>query len=309
MKRLLCLFILTVGASVNAGENNKYIPASCNTLMGLNVAKITKIPAFQAILNDTSNTDLNELKSYGLSPDNISSVLIGMDTNKAATDPINFEKNPDVIIIATMNNVIDISKILESAKKEKVTIKSVNYKGVPVTLMTKEGKTMALTSLGEKTLAIGGSDMIKRAILLKQGESKDSFTNNKELSQLIKTEKMLWLVGNIPAMPAVSPEQAMGNPMANAATQIKAFTLDGDYAKELAINANLLCKTAQAAAQLSAMGQMVLGMATSNPDSPIKPGALKLTTEESTIKISLNLDQETIQKMTAMAAPMVNAPK
>ena len=42
---------------------------------------------------------------------------------------------------------------------------------------------------------------------------------------------MIWIAGMIPEMPAPGPNDPLSNPAANAATQIKAFTLSGHYKK------------------------------------------------------------------------------
>lgn len=99
MKKLisLCLFI-TLIFSVAAVESGKYIPAECNTLMGFNIEKITTIPALKDVLKDPSIKVLKKMCSYGLNPEETSSILIGMNSQAIlSTDA--FEEGPEVIMV------------------------------------------------------------------------------------------------------------------------------------------------------------------------------------------------------------------
>ncbi|MCM8532883.1 MAG: hypothetical protein NE330_17070 [Lentisphaeraceae bacterium] len=302
MKGLISLFLfIALSFSAAAVENDKYIPATCNTLMGFNIEKIVTIPALKEVLKDENNKELKEMRSFGLAPEEMSSILIGMNSEAAAANPTEFDKDPEVIIIAKMKTPVDTKKIIEGAKKEKVEIKEVSYKKTPVTLMKKDGKTMAMTKLGDNLLAIGGTKMIKRAILLKTGASTENVSSKSHLMKNIKNDKMIWAVGTLPPMPKPGPNEPMANPAAGAAEQIKGFAVDGDYEKEATLNVSLMCKSDQGAAQLSAMAQLFIGMATSSPESPLKPDALKMSTEGANILFTLKLDQETLDKMTKMA--------
>ena len=68
------------------------------------------------------------------------------------------------------------------------------------------------------------------------------------------------------------------------------------------INANLICKTVQAAAQISAMTQLMVGMASSSPEFPLKPGAIQLTTDKDKIVFNIKIDKESMSKIAEKAS-------
>ena len=119
--------------------------------MGFDMAKIVSIPELKNFINDKKNSELQELRSLGLAPENIKSLIIGMDTEKAAKDPIGFQANPEVIIFAKMKSAVDTKSIISKAREDNVEITQENFAGYTVSKMKKDDKNMSMAKLADDT--------------------------------------------------------------------------------------------------------------------------------------------------------------
>ena len=298
---LALLLIFTAGVyGQSLTDNQKYIPAKCNTLIGINMTKILTVPQIKAILADKENPNIKELYSLGMGPEDVESVIIGMDSEKLAADPNTNE--PPVIAVSTLKSGISIEKIIEAAKNDKVEVTEKAFKEAQVFLMKKDGKTMAMTKLNANTVAVGSSDLIKRAILLNKGGT-DNITTNKSIAALAKDKKsMFWAVGTVPKPKAESGEEPLDNPQLDMMKKIRSFNFDADFNKILNLGLALNCEDANVAGQLMAMAQFGLGALAAQEGSPIKADMIKVTTNDTTVSVKVTVDEKTLAMLPLLLA-------
>lgn len=306
MFRLIFLLSTSFLIFTQAVESTEFIPQDCNTLIGLDIDNVMKASELKELLTDKNNTDLKELKSLGISPENINSVLIGIDSNKAAADPVAFQKNPDILAIIKMKSAVNLSHIIARARQENITITEENFNGKAIKTLSKKDKDMTIAELQKGLIAIGNKTLLKKAISIKNDNATKSVRKNTKLMKLIPKDQIFWMAGTTPHFPPPGPNDPLSNPTASAAAQINAFTLSGSFNQTLQLNAKLLCKTPQAAAQLGAMTQLMIGMVTANPEFPIKAENLKLSTVKENILFDIKLDKAALRKLAKIAAQNKN---
>ncbi|MCH2206846.1 MAG: hypothetical protein MK132_13390 [Lentisphaerales bacterium] len=296
------IFFIFFTTFTQAIEHTELLPQDCNALIGLDIDNIMKVPELKELLTDKNNDDLKELKSLGLSPENIISVLIGIDGNKAAADPEAFQKNPDILALIKLKSSINLTHIVNRARQENIAITKEFFNGIALKTLSKNNKKMTISELKKGVIAIGAKNLLKKAISLKTGTALKTVNDNSRLINLIPKKQMFWIAGTTPHFPPPGPNDPLSNPTASAAAQINAFTLSGNFNQILQLNAKLLCKTPQAAAQLGAMTQLMIGMTTANPDFPIKAENLKVSTNRENIEFDVKLDKTALRKIADIMA-------
>lgn len=298
----ICIFSLSAEVPTNL---KKYVSSDCNTLIGIDMKAVLAIPAIQAALTSGENKELKQLDDLGLKPQDIDSVIIGLNTEKLASDVMAFEKQPDLISISNVKEGITFDKLVTAAEKEKVKTAVKTVSGVRTVELNKDGKVFVMAELSPKTIAVGSKDMVMKAISLKSGQASGSISENLELSKLADAQKeIFWVVGAKPKTnpAAAGDEKPLDNPMNSLFGDLKLFTIGLTYTeKEVKLNSNLICNTEAGAAQMAMTGQLMTGFLAASEDSPVKADQIKFSTEKTTVNIKLNIDTAAILKAAAAA--------
>jgi len=264
---------------------------------------ILAIPAIKTVLNSSDNKELQQLDDLGLKPQDIDSVIIGLNSEKLSSDPMAFEKQPDLISISNVKDGITFDKLVAAAKEQKVKTEVKTVSGVRTVNLEKDGKVFVMAELAPKTIAVGSKAMIEKAIALKGGQASGSIIENKELNKLADSQKeIFWVVGKKPKAKPAAEGQPLDNPMANVFGDLNLFSISLGYTeKEVKLNSDLICNTEAGASQMAMTAQLMTGLLAAAEDSPVKADQIKFTQEKSTLNIKVNIDTAAMMKALAAA--------
>ena len=300
----LTLLIIALNLSAEVKTNLKnFISSECNTLIGIDMKGILSIPAFSTILNSSGNKELNQLDDLGLRPQDINSVVIGLNTEKLASDPMSFEKQPELISISTVKDGITFDKLINAAKEKKVKTEVKTVSGVRTVDLHKDGKVFVMAEITPKVIAVGSKGMIAKAIALKAGQESGSVLENKELTKLADSQTdLFWVVGSKPQAKPADPNQPLDNPMTGLFGDLKLFSISLAYQEDVVkVNSDLICKTEAGAASMAMTGQLMTGLLSASEDSPVKAEQIKFTKDKSTLNVKINIPAAALLKTLAAA--------
>lgn len=298
MKQLLLLLILSVCTkAVGAEDLKKYISSDCNTLIGMDMKSLMAIPAINAFLMASDSKEVKQMNELGLRPQDVDSVLIGLNSQVLASDPLAFQEQPELISLSIVKEGITLDKLIKAAQENKVVTKEEMIDGIQSVILEKDGKKFVMAQLSDKVIAVGSMKMVKKSIALKKNSSLANVTKNKELNLLANSQKdIFWVVGAKPKA-APSGDQPLDNPMNSLFSDLKMFTLSlGFSGKEIILNSDLICNNAEGAERLAITGQFLTAGLALSEDSPVKADQIKFTKKESTVNIKINIDANSLIK-------------
>lgn len=293
-----CLF---VKAEVQQSLRN-YISSECNTLIGIDMKAVFENPVLNALMQSSQSDEMKQMKELGLTPQDVESVIIGLNSEAIASDPMAFEKQPELISISKVKEGITLAKLLEAAKANKVESKEEMIDGVKSIIMKKDGKEFVMAELADKVIAIGSKGMVKKAIALKASPS-ESISKNGDLTKLATDQKgLFWVVGAAPKGNAKDPNAPLDNPMASMFGDLKMFTLSVGFGeKGVLLNSDLICNNSEGADKLAMTCQLLTGFLAANENSPVKPEQIKFSKNESTVNVKVSLDPASLIKAASAA--------
>ena len=295
---LFGLYTTSLHAEV-ADDLKKYISSECNTLIGMDMKGLLAIPALNAFLQTSDSKEIQQMNELGLKPQDVNSVIIGLNSQALANDPLAFEKQPELISLSVVKEGITLEKLIEAAKKNKVEAKEEEIDGVKSVLLTKDGKTFVMSQISDKIIAVGSPKMVKKTIALKKGTASGSISESKELADLAAAQKgLFWLVGAKPKADLKSAADApLDNPMNSVFGDLKLFTLSlGFTGKEILFNSDLICNDAAGAERLAVTAQFLTAALSMSEDSPVKADQLKFTKKDATVNVKINIDSAALIK-------------
>ena len=299
--KLFILILLTVSSSLLAEVNpnlKKYVSSECNTLIGIDMKSLLAIPALNAIMQ-SDQKELQQMSELGIRPQDIQSVIIGLNSNALASDPLAFEKQPELISISHVKEGITLEKLVKAAEENKVQAKRQEVDGVNVVLLNKDGKEFVMAQLDPYSIAVGSMKMVKKAIALKADSAKGRISENKKLSDLAKAQKdLFWVVGAKPQQELKSGENApLDNPMTSVFGDLTMFTLSlGFNGKEVLLNSDLICKNKEGADRLAITGQFLTAGLAAAEDSPVKADQINFSQTNETVNIKIAIDSAALIK-------------
>ena len=300
--KLLFLILLIFTAALTAEDKTdlkKYISSECNTLIGMDMKSLLAIPVLNAFLQTSDSKEIKQMNELGLKPQDVNSVIIGLNSQALANDPLAFEKQPELISLSIVKKGITLEKLIAAAKENKVVTQELDIEGTKAVILNKDGKQFAMAQISDKIIAVGSLKMLKHTIALKKGASSGSVSENKELSELASSQKgLFWVVGAKPKEELKSSEDApLDNPMKSVFGDLKLFTLSlGFTGNAIQLNSDLICNDAAGADKLAVTAQLLTGVLSLNEDSPVKADQIKFTKNESTVNVKINIDSASLIK-------------
>ena len=301
--KFLFLAILLALTSLHAEVKTslkKFVSSECNTLIGIDMKSLLAIKEIDAYMKSSENDQLKQMNELGLKPQDIESVIIGLNSEKLASDPMSFEKEPELISISHVKDGVTFDRLIEAAKGSKVETKIETIDGTKAAILTKDGKEFVMVELAEKTIAVGSRKMVQKALALKGGASTGSINDKKALADLAQAQKgIFWVIGAKPeAKPAANAEGApLDNPMNSLFGSLKMFTLSlAVNEKEMKLHSDLICKDPAGADQLAMTAQLMTGFLAANEDSPVKADQIKFSKNNETLSVNVSIDKQALMK-------------
>ena len=230
-----CFFSL----ALQAQDLTKLIPENCNTVITLNIEKIAALPQFKALLTSSKNAELEELIQMGLGPDNLTSLTIALNTTKAASNPLAFQANPDALLLLSTKSGFNYDDAIAKGKakdKSGAKFSELDFNGIKITVVKKEGADFGIAKLNGSTIAMGGIDILKKSLLLQKDKSGKSIAANSELTALLKNNtQMLSIHGLFPELPA----KLISHPLMK---EVKSLSITADILEGLTLKTSIICK-------------------------------------------------------------------
>lgn len=299
MKLKVLFFTLLLLASTGSAEDlKKFISSDCNTLIGMDMKSLMAIPAVNAFLMASDSKEVKQMNELGLRPQDVNSVLIGLNSQALASDPLAFQQQPELISLSVVKEGITLEKLIKAAQENKVSAKEEEIDGIKSVLLEKDGKKFVMAQLTDNVIAVGSMKMVKKSIALKKSSSSDSISENKELIQLANAQKdIFWVVGSKPKAEVKSADEPLDNPANTLFSDLKMFTLSFTFAdNSILFNSDLICNDKEGAERLAVTGQFLTAGLALNEDSPVKGDQIKFSTKESTLNIKIKIDSKSLIK-------------
>ncbi len=295
-----CFFCLVAAGA--EPSLRKMVPVECNFLLEIDMKAVVEHPVFKGFLMTTKDKNLQIMRELELSPEGVEYVVIGSNSEDFFKGGFeSAEEKVDFVAVCRLKKEggIKLDKVYEAAKlKNPELISKEDFEGYPAVVLKEKGQDIIFIEKGGELLLAGSREMVKKSLALKDAALKN-FEENKELVNLVDKQKGLFkFVGQIPTFKKPSGDQPLDNPLASFFGEVNYFvlgiTLDE---KGVLLDTSLICKSDEAANNLSITMQFLTGMLAANEKSPVKAEQIKISNVEKVINVQISLDPASLGKV------------
>jgi hypothetical protein len=282
------------------------LPADSQGVLFADIHKTMSIEAVSKSIEeqDSSKKYFEFIEKTGLDP---KKDLYYMALSISAKDPQSLQK-----IAAVVNLKYNKDSLLEFIKtqtaEEGQEITETDYNGTTIYTMEEDGEKSGFAFLDESNIVAGNLEGIQSVLDIVAGQGENIF-KNQELSDLLKDTNKDTLFWGAFLIPKEAVEEAsVQNPMLQSLKSVNAVTMNFDYQnKSMLIDIDMKSSDPEKNQQLATALNGIKGMASMASQEKPEIGELmnkiQVTSSEDGVKVSADLPEELIKKMTESIKP------
>lgn len=308
MKKLflfVALMLVFAVSAVQAQQDNlKYVPLDSDFIMSINFKQLLSDPDVKKTIEESiaksekNKKDFEEFKEKtGI--DIFNDLDSAMIFTAGKSDP----KNPDKQLAGAILNVKNNKeKILNGVKNDEKAAKDVEIGKIGDfdAILPKDKKEGAGVFIDDKTIAVGTTEGITYVANIAKGTAKNVSARADFATVIAKMNKAATLAG-AGLVPAELKANMKNNPNAEPFSTVKYFVFD--FTKGENIIFNLLgevenkSEVDKVAATINAYLVMLRQFASSSPEALSLVNQIKVTTENTSVKVSFNVKKSQIEEI------------
>ena len=308
MSLMLALTFFTACGGTGSGGSDvdllKYIPENASGYMSIDVNGLSKLDIFNEIEKDFKPSakfkDYNDfVAKTGIDPKkDLKGAVVGFFSE-------NFANKNDMTFIMVAGLKYDKEKLLKIAKEEGGKFKEETYDGVTLYNIEEKGKKTSLVFADAGHIIVASDGVVKKAIDLFKGKGKSVLDNDKQKSYLkmLNSNSIFSIVFNIPEKLRVKQKSPMGNLDFTKAESFLGSAWRSGSGYE--IDLKLLSKNKEGNDAIMTILNMGKMMGASLPDYKELIDAIKITSDEYMLNITMSISDAFILKMKDKAKSMM----